>query len=56
MKEKHNMACFFGGILFTAFVLFLGIKLKKLKLEYGDFKEDKSGKGTPTQPGNTKQK
>lgn len=44
---------FLGGILFAAFVLFLGVKVKKIKIEFGDFKEDNSssGAGGGTRPG-----
>jgi hypothetical protein len=41
---------FIGGILFIVFILFLGIKVKKVKLEYGDFKEEKNTGTSSSQP------
>ena len=46
---------FLSGILFTAFILFLGVKIKKVKIEFGDFKEPRTtggsggGKSEPTE-------
>lgn len=40
------MMAFIGGILFTCFILFLGVKVQRLKIEYGDFREPKSTGGT----------
>lgn len=48
------MADFFVGVIITLIVLFMGVKLNKLKIEYGDFKEDKpnadADPGRPDKP------
>ena len=41
------MGSFLAGILITVFILFLGVKLEKLKIEYGDFKKLKSEEKRP---------
>lgn len=49
----------FGGIVFTAFVLFILKKVGYVKIEFGDFrKEKKSGGsgGTSGTPGNQAEK
>lgn len=38
---------FLAGIIFTAFLLFLGTKVHLVKVEFGRFKEERSG-GTGT--------
>ena len=37
---------FLSGIIFTAFILFIGVKIKKVKIEFGDFKEPRTTGGT----------
>jgi hypothetical protein len=37
---------FLAGILFTAFLLFLGTKVHLVKVEFGRFKEERTGGGT----------
>lgn len=51
------MVSFIAGILVTCFVLFIGVKAKKLKIEYGDFKEEsKDGSVDKDRPGTTIEK
>lgn len=50
---------FLSGILFTAFILFLAVKMKKVKVEFGDFKEPRTAGGTSggkSEPTKTHQK